>query len=89
MTDDYDYDASDLRPRRPDTRRTIVKTPSLLVIAVLILGIGFLLCLGGIIALAMANPARSIPDVLVATTTGILGLIGGILIPTRRNADLG
>ena len=53
-------------------------------LALLILGAAFLLCLGGIIWLASANPARAIPDILVATTTGILGLFGGILVPTAR-----
>lgn len=56
-------------------------------LALVILGVGFLLCLGGIIWLASANPARQIPDILVATTTGILGLFGGILVPTARRAD--
>ena len=56
---------------------------SILRSALYILGAAFLLCLGGIIWLASANPAREIPDILVATTTGILGLFGGILVPTK------
>lgn len=52
--------------------------------ALYILGAAFILCVGGIVYLAAAIPAREIPDVLVATTTGILGLIGGILVPSRQ-----
>ena len=52
-------------------------------LALLFLGVAFLACIGGIIWLAAAVPARAIPDVLVATTTGILGLIGGILVPSK------
>jgi hypothetical protein len=50
------------------------------------LGIAFLGALGLIGYLAAANPARAIPDVLVGVTTGILGLLGGILIPSGRQA---
>ena len=50
---------------------------------VLVLGVALLMCLGGIIWLASANPARQIPDVLVAVPTGILGLLGGLLVPTK------
>jgi hypothetical protein len=49
-----------------------------------ILGLALLLCLGGIIFLASANPARSIPDILVGTTTLIVGGIIGLLVPSRR-----
>ena len=58
-----------------------MKNQSMLSVVVYVLGISMLLCLGGIIWLASANPARSIPDILVATPTGILGLLGGILVP--------
>jgi hypothetical protein len=54
---------------------------SILQIAMAALATSFLMCVGGIIWLASAIPARDIPDILVATTTGILGLIGGILVP--------
>ena len=56
---------------------------SLLRLALIFLGVAFLLCIGGIIWLASANPARSIPDVLVATTGLIGGAIVGILTPSR------
>lgn len=54
----------------------------ILLTALAILGAAFLLCLCGIIWLASANPARAIPDVLVATTGGISGGIIGILVPS-------
>ena len=57
-------------------------------LALIILGAALLLCLAGIIWLASANPARSIPDVLVATTSGALGGLVGILVPSKRN-DVG
>jgi hypothetical protein len=46
-----------------------------------ILGAALLTCLGGIIWLASANPARPVPDILVGTTTLIVGGIVGILVP--------
>ena len=58
-----------------------MKNPSLLLVTVVILGLGFLTCIGGIIFLASANPARSIPDILVGTTTLIVGGLIGILVP--------
>lgn len=64
---------------------------SILKTAVAILGGALLVCLGGIIYLAGANPARAIPDVLVATTGLVSGGLVGILVPTKsasRN-DLG
>ena len=39
--------------------------------------------LGGIIWLASANPARSIPDILVGSLTLIVGAIVGILVPSK------
>lgn len=59
---------------------------SLLRLALIILGVGFLMCLGGIIYLASANPARPIPDILVGTTTLIVGAIVGVLVPNRLPA---
>lgn len=59
---------------------------SVLRIVVLVLGVALLLCLAGIIWLAAAEPARQIPDVLVAVPTGILGLLGGILVPNKTSA---
>ena len=56
-------------------------------LALMILGAAFLLCLGGIIWLSAAEPARAIPDVLVAVTTGILGLFGGIMVPNREGLN--
>jgi hypothetical protein len=48
-----------------------------------ILGLALVLCLGGIIFLASANPARSIPDILVGTTTLIVGGVIGLLVPSK------
>ena len=59
-----------------------MKAPSLLTAVVAILGAGFLGCLGLIGALSVIGD-RPIPDVLVGTTTGILGLLGGILVPSK------
>lgn len=56
---------------------------SILRTALYILGAALLLCLGGIIWLSSANPARSIPDVLVATTGLVSGGIIGVLVPTK------
>jgi hypothetical protein len=61
-----------------------VKQPSLLTAVVAILGAGFLGCLGLIGALSVIGD-RPIPDVLVGTTTGILGLLGGILVPSKSD----
>jgi hypothetical protein len=58
-------------------------SPSVVKIALVILGLVLLVCLGGIIWLASANPQRSIPDVLVATPSAALAGILGILIPSR------
>ena len=60
-----------------------MEQPSILRIVVIGLVIALIICLVGIIWLASANPARSIPDVLVAIPTGIIGLLGGILVPNR------
>lgn len=57
-----------------------MNTP-VLKIALVILGIALLMCLGGIIWLASANPSRAIPDVLVTTTGIIAGGLIGILVP--------
>ena len=37
-------------------------------------------CVAGVIYLAGANPARAIPDVLVALPTGILTFLGGLMV---------
>ena len=63
-----------------------MKNTSLLTVVVWILGLSMLLCLVGIIWLASANPARQVPDILVAVPTGILGLLGGILVPRPGTA---
>lgn len=55
--------------------------PRILAIVLAILGAALLLCLGGIIYLAAAMPARPIPDVLIGTTTLIAGGVLGILVP--------
>lgn len=52
-----------------------------------ILGIALLLCLGGIIFLASQEPARSIPDILVGTTTLIVGGVIGLLVPSKSAAE--
>ena len=58
--------------------------PTNLNIVLCILGVALILCLGGIIFLASANPARSIPDILVGTTTLIVGGVIGLLVPSRN-----
>lgn len=63
-----------------------MKNLNLLFIALLFLGVALLICLGGIIWLSAANPARAIPDVLVGVTFGALGTIGGLLVPTGAAA---
>lgn len=45
-----------------------------------VLGVVLLVSLGGIIWLASALPARSIPDVLVALPPSILTFYGGVLV---------
>lgn len=55
----------------------------LLLIAMGGLIVVLVMCVAGIIWLASANPARSIPDILVGTTTLIVGTIAGILVPRR------
>ena len=59
---------------------------SVLRLALLILGAALLLCLGGIIWLSLATPARAIPDVLVGTTGLIGGAIVGVIVPTKAGA---
>lgn len=56
---------------------------SILKTALLFLGVALLMCLGGIIWLASAMPARAIPDVLVGTTGLVVGGLIGILVPTK------
>lgn len=57
---------------------------SILKIALLFLGTALLICLGGVIWLAAANPARPIPDVLVGTTGLVVGGLIGILVPSKN-----
>ena len=57
--------------------------PTTLNLVLAILGVALLTCLGGIIWLAAANPARSIPDILVGTTTLIVGGVIGLLVPSK------
>lgn len=56
---------------------------SVLKIALLFLGSALLICLGGVIWLAAALPARPIPDVLVGTTGIVVGGLIGILVPSK------
>lgn len=51
-----------------------------------ILGAALIVCLGGIIYLASANPARDIPDILVGTTSAVVAGILGLLVPSRPSA---
>ena len=60
--------------------------PTTLNIVLVTLAAALLLCLGGIIFLAAQEPARSIPDILVGTTTLIVGGILGLLAPSRPTA---
>lgn len=57
---------------------------SILKMAMMILGVVLVMCVGGIIFLASANPARSIPDILVGTTTLVVGGMIGILVPSKN-----
>lgn len=61
--------------------------PTTLNIVLLFLGAALLMCLALIGFLAAQEPARSIPDVLVAVPTGILGLLGGLLVPSRNPVE--
>lgn len=53
-------------------------------IVLAILGVALLTCLGGIVFLAAQEPARAVPDILVGTTTLIVGGIIGLLVPSRQ-----
>ena len=61
--------------------------PTNLNIVLAILGAALLVCLFGIIWLAAANPARQIPDILVGTTTLIVGGVIGLLVPSRPSRE--
>lgn len=52
-------------------------------IVLVILGTALIMCLGLIGYLAAQLPARSIPDILVGTTTLIVGGVLGLLAPSR------
>lgn len=61
-----------------------------LTLVIIVLGLIALVCLSGVIYLAAANPARSIPDVLVATTGAAVGSLGSLLaasLSSERRAD--
>lgn len=58
-------------------------TPRTLYLVLCGLFAALLLCLGGIIFLSAQNPARAIPDILVGTTTLIVGGVIGLLVPSR------
>lgn len=60
-----------------------MQNTSILKLALLFLGVALLMCLGGVIWLASANPARAIPDVLVGTTGIVVGGLIGILVPSK------
>ena len=68
----------------PTERRSINMNTSTLRLALYVLGAAFLICVVGIIYLSTIEPARTIPDVLQNVTIGILGLFGGIMVPTSR-----
>lgn len=53
--------------------------PRILVLVVLALAATLLVCVGGVIALAVQQIAT--PDILVGTTTLIVGALVGILVP--------
>ena len=57
--------------------------PTTLNLVLGILGVALLTCLAGIIFLAAQEPARAIPDILVGTTTLIVGGVIGLLVPSR------
>jgi len=62
---------------------TAIKDLTILRLALLLLGVLAIMCVGGIIWLSLATPARAIPDILVGTTTLIVGGILGILVPSK------
>jgi hypothetical protein len=81
------------RRRPPRGRRAAAITggeamkPTSLNLVLGILGILAVMCLGGIIFLAAQQPARSIPDILVGTTTLIVGGVIGLLVPSRPGTE--
>lgn len=56
---------------------------------IIIVGATLLGGLGGIIGLSLAEPARTIPDVLQNVTIGSLTMLGGLLINPRAVASGG
>ena len=60
-----------------------MKSPTTHTLVVGFLGVAFLGCLGVIGALALTE--RPNPDLLGYVTTGILGLLGGILVPSKSD----
>lgn len=79
-----DFRAYLAKHAKPQEEPAMFNDTSLLRVALVILGAALLLCLGGVIWLSAAEPARSIPDILVGTTTLIVGGILGILVPSKR-----
>ena len=61
--------------------------PRVLLLTVSGLLAALLMCLGGIIYLAAAVPARPIPDIMVGTTTLIVGALVGILVPRPSSSN--
>lgn len=53
--------------------------PRILVLVVLALAATLLICVGGVVVLAIRQIAT--PDILVGTTTLIVGALVGILVP--------
>ena len=53
-------------------------------LVLMILGLLAVMCVGGIITLSLQEPARAIPDILVGTTTLIVGGVLGLLAPSPR-----
>lgn len=61
--------------------------PTTLNLVLGILGVALLVCLGGIVFLAAQEPARAVPDILVGTTTLIVGGVIGLLVPSKSAVE--
>lgn len=62
----------------PNTPRLLLLVAMTGLLAVL------LLCVAGILYLSAQQPARAVPDILVGTTTLIVGTIAGLLVNPRE-----
>lgn len=62
-----------------------MENTGVLKMAMIFLGVSLFMCVGGIIWLASSEPAKSIPDILVGTTTLIVGAMVGVLVPNKSN----